>query len=488
MPIVVSCRCGKKFAAKDHLVGQQVPCPACGRSLPIVATISPATQGIYVSCACGRAFLAPESLRGGQANCPGCRRVIQVPGQADNDPLGLHALPTGPDMLGQLPPAFSVAEPEAEIPWDTLKLVIGGGVFFLIVLAIIVSTVSYMRTDQQTAVANADSATAVPADVSQVATSPTTSAPSSSLPPPPLPTTAPPPSLSPSPPPAVAATTGEPTSAPTGDAAPADLRTATTTPRANVTGKAAPANDPGAVARLPDAIRQWHAQPDGRLSGIRRVNATDQPIAHFSWLTGLLPFLGHKKLYDEFDFQKPIEGKNLQLGGVLVPEFLNPLDDNQRWRGYPFPGIALTHFVGISGVEDARNVVAAKLPRADPRAGVFGYDQVVRPADIVDGQSQTAMVAGAGSLANPWIFGGGATIRGAREPLFDKTSGLGTKGLAGGGTIVVMADGSVRRVPANIDPRVFKAMCTIRGADSVDLDQAGKPLDLQTLKSSKTSP
>jgi len=48
---------------------------------------------------------------------------------------------------------------------------------------------------------------------------------------------------------------------------------------------------------------------------------------------------------------------------VLIPEFLNPLDDQQRWKGYPFDGIALTHFVGISGVEDARNVVAAKLPR-----------------------------------------------------------------------------------------------------------------------------
>ena len=82
------------------------------------------------------------------------------------------------------------------------------------------------------------------------------------------------------------------------------------------------------------------------------------------------------------------------------------------------------------------------------------------------------MMVGAGVLSNPWLFGGGGTIRGAREPLFDKTSGLGTKGLSGGGTIVVMADGSVRHVSGNVDPRVFKAMCTIHGADSVDLDRA----------------
>jgi hypothetical protein len=232
---------------------------------------------------------------------------------------------------------------------------------------------------------------------------------------------------------------------------------------------------------FPDGIRQWHDRPNERLAGIRRMNSTDPPLAHFSWLTGVLPFLGHKTLYDQFDFQKEIQGKNLQLGGYLVPEFLNPLDNHQRWRGYPFDGIALTHFVGMSGVEDARNVVAAKLPRTDSRAGVFGYDQVARPAEITDGQSQTIMVVGAGALPNPWIFGGGATIRGVREPLFEASSGLGTKGLSGGGSLVVMADGSVRHVSAKVDPRVFKAMCTIRGAESFDLDQASKPFDLKQL-------
>ncbi|HMC11533.1 MAG TPA: DUF1559 domain-containing protein, partial [Pirellulaceae bacterium] len=263
---------------------------------------------------------------------------------------------------------------------------------------------------------------------------------------------------------------------------PANASVPVTSQRANVTARSTTA-DSAAVTRLPDGVQDWYAQPGARLSGIRRVNATDPPMAHFSWMTGLLPFLGHGQLYQQFDFQKPLtQGKNLQLGRTIVPEFLNPLDDVQRWKGYPFDGIALTHFVGISGVEDSRNVVAAKLPRSDPRAGVFGYDEIARPADITDGQSQTVMVAGAGALANPWVFGGGATIRGAREPLFYKSSGLGTKGLPSGGSIVVMADGSVRNVTADIDPRVFKAMCTIHGADSVDLNQAGTRFNLHELK------
>jgi hypothetical protein len=207
------------------------------------------------------------------------------------------------------------------------------------------------------------------------------------------------------------------------------------------------------------------------------------PTAHFSWLTSLLPFLGHQKLYDQFDFERSLtEKRNVVVGAALIPEFLNPLDDYQRWRGYPFDGLALTHFVGISGVEDARNVVAAKLPRTDPRAGIFGYDEVARSEDITDGQSQTAMVAGAGNLANPWIFGGGATIRGTRDPVFDKTTGLGTKGLTGGGSIVVMADGSVRHVSGKVDPKIFKAMCTIRGGETVDVEQVAKPFDMHSLK------
>jgi hypothetical protein len=190
-------------------------------------------------------------------------------------------------------------------------------------------------------------------------------------------------------------------------------------------------------------------------------------------MTSLLPFLDHGELYQQIDFnQSPASPQNRKIAATVVPEFVNPLDDRTRFSGHPFDGLALTHFAGMSGVEDARNVVAAKLPRTDPRAGVFGYDEVARPADIKDGTSQTIMMVGSGATSNPWMFGGGGTIRGAREPLFDKTSGLGTKGLAGGGALVVMADGSVRQVNAKVDSRVFKAMCTIHGADSVDLNAA----------------
>jgi hypothetical protein len=251
---------------------------------------------------------------------------------------------------------------------------------------------------------------------------------------------------------------------------PADGGVSNSTP---VPGNSAASLTPANLAKLPDGLKAWYGQPNAQLAGLRRTGTSDIPLTHFSWMTGLLPYLDHGKVYERIDFTKPVTSTgNLIAGTTIIPEFLNPLDPRQRFEGYPLDRFALTHFVGMSGIEDARNVVAARLPRSDPRAGVFGYDEVARPEQITDGQSQTIMIVGAGELSNPWLFGGGATIRGVREPIFDKTSGLATKGLPGGGTIAVMADGSVRRINAKIDPAVFKAMSTIHGNERVDFQDA----------------
>jgi hypothetical protein len=209
----------------------------------------------------------------------------------------------------------------------------------------------------------------------------------------------------------------------------------------------------------------------------------ENPVAHLSWMTSLLPYLGYEREFSRLQLDKPVtDGVNLAIGHTVIPEFLNPLDDRKTWEGYPFDGMGLTHFVGMSGVEDTRNMCAAKLPRSDPRAGVFGYDAVATEREITDGTSQTIMIVGSGQLASPWLLGGGATIRGAREPLFDGISGLGTKGMPSPGTLALMADGSVRYVPKTVDPKVFRAMCTIHGSESVDLEEAAPLLPIETLK------
>ncbi|MCH5376393.1 MAG: DUF1559 domain-containing protein, partial [Planctomycetes bacterium] len=177
-------------------------------------------------------------------------------------------------------------------------------------------------------------------------------------------------------------------------------------------------------------------------------------------------------LYNRFDFSKPLtQDENLQLTGEVVYQFQNPEDDRDRYEGYPFRGMALTHYAGMSGIEDGRNVVAASLPRSDPRAGVFGYDEVASIDEITDGTSNTLMIVGSGELAAPWALGGGGTVRGAREPYFDRLSGFGSRGRKSEGALAVMVDGSVRFISSDIHPTAFRAMCTIHGGETIDVSR-----------------
>lgn len=251
--------------------------------------------------------------------------------------------------------------------------------------------------------------------------------------------------------------------------------------------KIIPRGDPKGAYDTPDKVTpnpkgfgevlpRWHADGKAKLVGVFKVGDATRTTtqAHYSWMHNLLPFMGHQETYDKFDLTKPLhDNANIKFGAILVPEYLVPGNPRQRWEGYPFEHFALTHYVGMSGIEDARNVVAGKFDRTDPRAGVFGYDRIAAPSEITDGTSNTIMVIGIGELANPWVMGGGATIRGARQPYFDKLSGFASHGQ--NGPITIMADGSIRLISSNIDPAVFRAMCTIHGAESVDL-QAAAPL------------
>ncbi len=238
-----------------------------------------------------------------------------------------------------------------------------------------------------------------------------------------------------------------------------------------------PAEDAEDQSELQVALHQWHGQ-SGALVGTRRVEDDESPlIMNYSWMCELLPFLGYQQLHDNFKFSnKWTEPQNLAVAAVVVPEFLNPEDPRHRWEGYPFQGLALTHFVGMSGVEDQRNVVAASLPRSDPRAGIFGYDEVAKADDVSDGLGKTIMIIGAGKIVAPWVQGGGSTIRGAREPYFDELTGFSLPSDKGKSTVAAFADGSVRRLSSDIDPRVFRAMCTAGGGESVDVDAVGPKL------------
>lgn len=189
-----------------------------------------------------------------------------------------------------------------------------------------------------------------------------------------------------------------------------------------------------------------------------------------SWMVHLLPFLGHQALHKRINPKFLLtDPENARVAHAVIPEFLNPADPRQQWSGVPYADMGLTHFVGMSGVEEEGGPLAAALDRNDPKAGIFGYNQIATPEMITDGLSQTVMMVGSGELASPWAVGGGATIRGARPNSFAPKSGFGSAGGAKAGAFVLFADGSVRFVSADVDQQVFNAMSTTHGKDTVDL-------------------
>jgi len=223
------------------------------------------------------------------------------------------------------------------------------------------------------------------------------------------------------------------------------------------------------VSGLGRTTNEWRSKAT-ELIGVKRLSIDKSVEGGSSWLVPLLPFLGHDDVLQLYDQTKSwVEGKNLLVSAIEIPAFFDPADNRHHWQGFPFQGDgpALTHFVGMSGAED-RNEVAARLPRTDPDAGMFGYDSVARDGEITDGTSNTIMLIGSGTVQSPWVQGGGATVRGAREPYFGELTGFGSKSVTAGGALVVMADGSVRTISKDIDPAVFRSLCTIHGGEAVD--------------------
>ncbi len=406
-------------------------------------------MSIIARCDCGKGFRAPANLAGKRVKCPSCGGPISIPRPTpQGDPVNLDELVRQADPLAPSPSSpLASGRPIAKGAGPNIALIAGiGGTVAVLMLGLVLVMIFVFSGGGSS-----------PAKRTETASSPV---PPESFEPVdrPLPPISPPRAAAP------------PEDAPPEDAPPEDERQQlpkTDTPPT-------PKPKTASARKFESSLNKLWGRGK-KLQGVRDFDPKKPPSAQYSWMCEMLPYLGYQKVYDQFDFRVPwSHRRNLQICGHAIPEFLNPRDERLRAVGYPFDSFGITHFVGMSGVEDRRNVVAAKLPRSDPRAGIFGYSEVASPRDITDGQSQTIMIIGSGKLASPWVQGGGATIRGARRPHFDKIGGFGMKGMAEPGTVVLLADGSTRSISSKIDPAVFEAMCTMHGSESIDLSRHGR--------------
>ncbi len=189
------------------------------------------------------------------------------------------------------------------------------------------------------------------------------------------------------------------------------------------------------------------------------------PETRLSWIADLLPYL------DREDWAKALQkgyswnsAQNQEVAQRYLPDVTNPLLGPTR----SVAGYFDSHVVGVTGVgEDS-----GELPPSHPRAGVFNYRNPVRRSDITDGLSNTIAMLGVENKRGPWAAGGLSTARGLTKPPYaNGPDGFGSA--MPDGMLATMADGSVRFVRKDVDPRVLEQLATIAGGEPVTVDQLG---------------
>lgn len=195
------------------------------------------------------------------------------------------------------------------------------------------------------------------------------------------------------------------------------------------------------------------------------------PNRRLSWMAQLMENAPKEKtprLWSDKPWDDPL---NEEFVRRRIELFQNPsVRQLVGQHGYP-----ATHFVGMAGV----GADAPTLPIGHPRAGVFGFDRQTKQKDITDGIANTILIVGVRDQFGSWAAGGRASIRPVtRAPYVNGPDGFGT-GQADGMS-VLMADGSVRFLSANTDPRIVRRMAAMADGLDLDLKVPGEPGDRRT--------
>lgn len=239
-----------------------------------------------------------------------------------------------------------------------------------------------------------------------------------------------------------------------------------------------------AVKRLTDEKQMAPPATFARNANIERYGLPYPPDHRVSFMADLLPFLGKGGLRQSIDEKKFAwyAKEHEAAAGTWVSEFLVPDYPQTSWRAtHPLAegrSLGGTNYVAVSGL----GLDSARYDPANPehakKVGMVGYDWGSKPAEVTDGLSNTMyMIQVPPTHARPWIAGGGSTVQGLDDALPNPVDDF-VHGNAGGkrGTHVLMGDGSVRFVPEGIDAKVFKAMATRAGGESLGSLDKDAPL------------
>jgi hypothetical protein len=214
--------------------------------------------------------------------------------------------------------------------------------------------------------------------------------------------------------------------------------------------------DRSQVGRLLAAMNEYH-KVQGRYPPGDVGEGKLPADSRLSWIATILPHLGHGDWHKQLEFAYSWTGKNDRVTRRVLPEVVNPALGPHVHDGYP-----VTHYVGVAGV----GVDAAKLKADDPRAGVFGHGRTASVEDIADGASNTIAILGVTGQTGAWAAGGPSTVRSlTTAPYVNGPDGFGSG--QPDGMLAGMADGAVRFISKDVDPRVLEQLATIHGREEV---------------------
>jgi hypothetical protein len=212
---------------------------------------------------------------------------------------------------------------------------------------------------------------------------------------------------------------------------------------------------------------------DRKLTDAARMGIRHKPESRVSFYAELVPYISDARAALTVGIDRDLawfDEKNLHVAEGWVPELLVPHYPQSAWRanwpdtpGRVFGG---TNYVAIAGV----GLDAARLdPKKDAKKiGITGYEWGSKVEEVTDKLEYTIyLMQTPPGLHQPWIAGGGSTVRGLDEK--DPMRGFRHKhGTPGGkeGTFALMGDGSVRFIPADIKPDLLLAMATRAGGES----------------------
>jgi prepilin-type processing-associated H-X9-DG protein/prepilin-type N-terminal cleavage/methylation domain-containing protein len=246
------------------------------------------------------------------------------------------------------------------------------------------------------------------------------------------------------------------------------------------------------------ALQNYHdtyrAFPPGYVSGVN--SAGDDTGPGWGWAAMLLPQIEQTALYQSINFNLPIESAAISaVRTTPLPTYLCPADNPlPTWTAYSRNLTTGAPVAAICDVASANYVgVFGKTEPGVDGEGMFFRNSQVAIRDISDGTSQTVAVGershNLGEATWVGAVTGASLYNPAAGPQVENASGmvLGHAGdmagpgapnselnqfasLHGSGINVAFADGHVSFLPSSMDYRVFAALATRAGGETISGD------------------